>query len=537
MSRTKLPEPTMLDKVITWASPELGANRLRARMALQALGGYSGASRRKRTLSKYNASNGSAAADLLPDLPTLRERSRDLERNNPIAGGAINTVVTKTVGTGLALKCAVNREVLGWDEEKTRKWQRKTEALFRSYAESTAPDICREQNFYGLQDLAWRSVLSSGDVFSLLVHKDRPGQRYSACQQLIEADRVCNPQRRSDTEKLTAGIERDDDGAPLKAHILRSHPGALGVKDMHWDEREFFTGTGKRALLHLYRKRRVGQPRGVPYLAPVIEKLKQLDRYTDAELEAAVVSAFFAVFIKKPGGSGMSPLASAATGETPNGSDKRQGGWDGTLTGGIVAELDDGCEVDTATPGRPNQAFDPFVLAMLRQVGIALELPYEVLIKHFTASYTAARAAVMEAWQFVRGCREFLANEYCQPIYEHWLEEAVALGDVEAPGFFKDPLLRWAYCGSIWVGDGPGTVDPLKDANAAEKRLSIGISTRAKESMLYDGSDWEENHEQLALENKRRVEDGLGPLKESKADPDPNDQSDPKNNPDLPERN
>ena len=530
MSRqAKLPAPTLLDKMITWASPERGAQRLKARMTLEAMGGYSGASRRKRTLSKWNASTGSAAADLLPDLDVLRERSRDLERNNPIAGGAINTVVTKTVGTGLALKCAINREILGWDEETTRAWQRKTEALFRSYAESTACDISREQNFYGMQDLAWRSVLSSGDVFALLMHKERPGLRYSACQQLIEADRVCNPSGKADSETLTAGIERNSDGAPIKAHIMRSHPGALGVRKRVWDEREFFTASGRRALLHLFRKRRIGQPRGVPYLAPVIEKLKQLDRYTDAELEAAVVSAFFAVFVTKPGGSGMSPLASAATGQTPSGSDKPvAGGWDGTLSGGIVAELDDGCDINTAAPGRPNQAFDPFVLAMLRQIGIALELPYEVLIKHFTASYTAARAAVMEAWQFVRGCREFLATEYCQPTYEHWLAEAIALGDIDAPGFFDDPVLRWAYCGSIWVGDGPGTVDPLKDAKAARERIDIGTSTRAKESMLHDGSDWEENHEQLALENRRRKEDGLGEVAQPALDaaPEPS-------NPDL----
>lgn len=527
--RPRVPAPTTLDKLITWASPERGAQRLKARMTLEAMGGYSGASKRKRSLSQWTPGAGSAAADLLPDLEVLRERSRDLERNNPIAGGAINTVVTKTVGTGLALKCAINREILGWDEETTRTWQRKTEALFRSYAESTACDISREQNFYGMQDLAWRSVLSSGDVFSLLMHKERPGLRYSACTQLVEADRVCNPNSRADSEKLTAGIERDDDGAPLKAHIMRSHPGALGVRTREWDEREFFTASGRRALLHLFRKRRIGQPRGVPYLAPVIEKLKQLDRYTDAELEAAVVSAFFAVFITKPGGSGISPLASASTGETPRGGDKAgAGGWDGTLTGGIVAELDDGCGGDSTSPGRPNQAFDGFVLAMLRQVGIALELPYEVLIKHFTASYTAARAAVMEAWQFVRGCREFLATEYCQPVYEHWLEEAIALGDIDAPGFFDDPILRWAYCGSIWVGDGPGTVDPLKDAKAAGERIALGTSTRAKESMLHDGSDWEENHEQLALEHRRRQEDGLGAVKESAADAVPD-----ASNPDL----
>ncbi|WP_155718488.1 phage portal protein, partial [Pseudomonas fluorescens] len=216
MSRApKAPEPTLLDKAITWLSPERGAKRMHARLTMTALGGYSGASKAKRSLSAWNPAAGSAAADLLPDLPTLRERCRDLERNNPIGGGAINTVTTKTVGTGLALKSVVNRQILGWDEDQAREWQRKTESLFKSWAETTCCDITREQNFYGLQDLTWRSVLSSGDVFPLLTHKERPGHHYSACIQLIEADRICNPSGKADTETLTAGIERDADGAPI----------------------------------------------------------------------------------------------------------------------------------------------------------------------------------------------------------------------------------------------------------------------------------------------------------------------------------
>ncbi len=37
----------------------------------------------------------------------------------------------------------------------------------------------------------------------------------------------------------------------------------------------------------------------MPFLAPVIESLKQLGRYTDAELVAAVVSGMFTVFIER----------------------------------------------------------------------------------------------------------------------------------------------------------------------------------------------------------------------------------------------
>lgn len=72
---------------------------------------------------------------------------------------------------------------------------------------------------------------------------------------------------------------------------------------------------------------------------------------------------------------GLREGGSAATGNTPVGGDRpagrESGGWDGSLSGGIVAELDDGASIDTAAPGRPNLAFDPFVLAMLRQIGRA----------------------------------------------------------------------------------------------------------------------------------------------------------------------
>ena len=89
--------------------------------------------------------------------------------------------------------------------------------------------------------------------------------------------------------------------------------------------------TGRRNAIHLFERRRPGQSRGVPYLAPVIETLKQLDRYTEAEIAAAVVAGLFAVFVKSEG-DGLSPLESATLGITPgSGGDSPQAGWDGKL--------------------------------------------------------------------------------------------------------------------------------------------------------------------------------------------------------------
>ena len=87
----------------------------------------------------------------------MRERSRDLRRNAPIATGAIATNVTNVVGTGLRLKPAIDRERLGLTADEAATWERTTEALFRLWAETTACDLARRSNFYELQSITFRS--------------------------------------------------------------------------------------------------------------------------------------------------------------------------------------------------------------------------------------------------------------------------------------------------------------------------------------------------------------------------------------------
>lgn len=511
---------TALDRALAWFSPELGLRRMRARAAMAAAGQYTGASKSKRSLAAWTPRNGSADADLLPDMPTLRDRSRDLQRNAPIAAGAVNTVVTKTVGTGLALSPQPNREILGWDEEQAAAWSSRVEVLWRSWAETTRCDAARRLNFYQLQSLALRSMLEAGDVFVNLPVIAQPGGRPMTALQLIEAERICNPFGQADTARLAGGVEMDEYGGALRYHVLKQHPGSI-----HGAAREWITipalgtRTGRRNILHVMEPRRPGQTRGVPYLAPVIESLKQLDKYSEAELNAAVISGLFAVFITSPAGTGMEVTESAITGKAGS-SDAKASGWDGTLTPGMVMDLAPGEDVTSTNPGRPNAQFDPFVASVLRQVGMALELPYEVLTKHFASSYSAARAALLEAWQFVTGRRALMAHALCQPVYEVWLAEQIADGRISAPGFFTDPALRWAYACAAWIGDGPGSIDPSKEIAAAAARVELGVSTREKESLLWDGSDWRRNHEQLARERRMREADGLVVVPQAPRPPD-----------------
>lgn len=506
-SSMPLVSDTVIDRMIGYFNPEKAVRRRHARMVLSLMGGYKGASKSRRALSEWNPKGASADADISADLPVLRERARDLSQNNPIAGGAISTTTNNVVGTGLRLNARVNRDVLGMTEEEAREFEQRAERGFELWMGEC--DIERTLHFYDIQELVFRSTLESGDVFVLLPFKRRAGEAFGQKLQVIEGDRVCNQNAMSDLAdpKKRGGVILDDDGAPYAYTIMKQHPGETGLIKREWETVNAYTSDGRKRILHLFRKLRPGQHRGLPYLAPVIEPLKQLERYTDAELMAAVISGMFTVFIKTESGEGLSPMAPAdETGGSASDEDYKLGN-------GAILEMGANDSIQTADPKRPNDKFDPFVQAILRQVGAALELPYEVLIKQFTASYSAARAAILDAWRFFHARRAWLVRVFCRQVYEAWMYEAVSRGYLYAPGFYTDPIMKAAYLGAEWIGPTQGQIDPVKEVNAAEKRIDLGLTTRSEECAGLTGTDWEQKVPQIKHEQDVMREIGGGESK------------------------
>lgn len=511
-------QPNIVDKVVNYFDPVKGRQRIQARAQMALAGSYIGADKSRRSFRNWFTSGNSADDDLLPDLPTLREHSRDLMRNAPLAAGAINTVVSNVVGTGLAMQSRIDYQYLGLTEEQAAEWQKNTEREYRLWAENRFEcDATSTQNFYGIQELVFRSALVNGDVLGVLPSRQLPGCVYGLKVQVVEGDRLATPPELLTQLNLFGGVEVDDFGATVAVHVADRHPNALArVRGKVSFRRIPVRGekSGRINVIHLFKRLRPDQRRGEPYLAPVIEPLKQLDRYTEAEIMAAVISGMFTVFVEHAADD-MAPAPIDGGGSAGSAPEIQ-------LASGAIVDLEHGAKASIANPGRPNVAFDPFVMAVLRQIGVALELPFEVLIKHFTASYSAARAALLEAWKFFKNRRMWLADNFCQPVYETWLAEAVATGRVAAPGFFADPAVRKAWCGAVWLGDGPGSIDPLKEANAIEKRIDIGITTLAEETAAYDGGDWETKHVQRVKEHKMRSDAGLLKLPSGAvAPPDP----------------
>jgi lambda family phage portal protein len=499
------PPQNLLDKAIAYVAPGIAKSRLASRMQLALVGGYTGARTDITTLARWGATPGSPDVDIIKDLPTLRARSRDQMRNSPLALGALNQTVSSVVGTGLSHSAQIDADFLGLDEQAAEDWQDNTNRRFTTWANSADADIARTQNFYQLQDTFFRSWLESGDGIALTPLINRNGLQQLALQ-VIEADLVCNPDRTNSTEALIDGIEIEPTTRePIFMHVAAKHPGNWRQGNTWTQVRIRGQKTGRRNILHGFKVMRPGQIRGVPWIAPILEPLKQLNRWTDAELNAAVVSSMFSVFLKMDPDAFQSIYDEDAQGAIVD----QASSWSGEMQSAKAVNLLPGESVESPTPGRPNPEFDPFWQAIVRQIGMALELPYEVLTMHFQSSYSAARGALLMAWKFIRGRRDALATAFCQPVYELWLENEAAAGRISAPGFFADPVVRAAWCAGTWTGDGPGSIDPEKEVNAAQKRVDLGISTKQIESMLHDGGDWKTKHRQRVKEINAEKEDGV----------------------------
>jgi len=504
--KSKIPSPNRYEKNLLKTDPDLAIKSYRARcmFAMASSSSYHGASKTRRALSGWLKSSSDADGDLLPDLAELREASRDLYRNNSIGGAAINTATTSIVGTGLTLQCRINRDILQREDEDATAWESKTEAEFELFAQSS--DIQRQISFYLQQDLAFRSALLNGDVLISTPYKKYKTDAYGLKIQLIEADRVSNENNRVDTDIYSGGVERDQNGLVRKYHVLKSHPGNSYNHLKEWAAIPAFDSEDRKRAWLLYFKERVGQNRGIPFLAPVIEEIKQLSRMTENEIMRAVISSLFTVFIKSESGDGLDALdIQAETGASSNDKDFKLGN-------GNILDLVDGEEVTFAEPKIPNVAFDPFVQAVTKQIGARLEIPVEVLTKLFNTSYSAAQAAFLEAWRFFAVKRSWLAEQFCQPVYELFLTEAVATGRVVAPGFLSgDPLIRKAWLTTEWIGDAPGHIDETKAVQAAKERVNAGYSNESIECVALTGYDRDVVYRGRKKEIEQRKDDGMMP--------------------------
>lgn len=480
--------------------------------------GEAGASWNKKATKGFNAPSGSPREDIDAHNYTIRQRTRMLYMAAPIATSAIKTNRTNVIGVGLQLKSRIDKDVLGMSPEVAEAWQKNTEREFALWSKNKhACDATGVNTFYGLQQLALVSWLVSGDCLGVFKQYDTtPLLPYSLRLHLVEADRVATPYsaggvmplfhttgRADNGNAIYDGVEVDKQGMIVAYHIRSTHPLEQGASETKWARvLAYGEQTGLPNVLHVMDSERPDQYRGVSYLAQVIEPLLQLRRYTESELTAAVVESFFTAFVKTAAGTDDMPFNEVGSklGEVSKDPNEYEMGP------GQVNIMEPGEDVVFADPKRPAGGFAAFVRSICEQVGAALEIPADLLLKSFNASYSASRAALLEAWKAFKMRREWFADDFCRPAYEVWMSEAVARGRIIAPGFFTNAAIRAAYLGSEWIGPSQGQLDPTKEITAEILACGEGFSTHEQSTIRLNGGQWDANVEQLQRENQKLSE-------------------------------
>lgn len=476
------------------------------------------ASQTAREMATFNPPLYSADGALAGEIETMAARAYDLERNHGVASGAIQTVIDNVVGTGLRLSAKPDWRSLGWTKERADEWGRAVEAKWRTFASKPTFDAARHHTFGGMTVMQLRTAFLSGEALALALWRpDRPGAKWATNFQAID------PARLYDTvagmsNNAQQGIERNEYGEPVAYWIRKTHPGELTFSSAAGDSGEFvrvpaYTRFGRQRVLHIYDKKRPGQSRGATILASVMGAFRMLDRYQRTELQTAVINSMIAAFIETP--MTGEDIATIFGGNDPERAYEKymesRTGWDVQLEGAGVIPLHPGDKLNTFNPNRPNSAYGSYVEQTLRYIGAGLNMPYELVLKDFSkTNYSSARAALMEAWRTFTAIRHWLIEQWATPVYELWLEEAVSKGEVDAPDFYEN---RDAYTGCKWIGPGRGWIDPLKEAQASEKRLQT--TSTLEDECAEQGRDWEEVIDQRIRERiylrDREREAGLSP--------------------------
>jgi lambda family phage portal protein len=444
----------------------------RAGAAVRAIfGQYEGASKGRRTQNWRAPSTGpNSAMDW--SLPTLRDRSRDLVRNNPTAKRGMGALVNNVIGTGI-LPTAKNGD--GTDSEIV-------EAVLKAWCDKCACDAMGRSTFYGLQALVMGAVAESGAALVIRERKSKAEMRALGLTiplqlRVIESDYLDTfqdgPIRGGGF--ITRGIEFSPAGRPVAYYLFDEHPG----------ETKRYTSLQSRRVpaedvAHVFRIERPGQTDGVPWLSSVMIRLKDFDEYEHAQLVRQKIAAAFSVFIR------------TSKGEPPEGA-----GDEFTLKPGMVRWLEPGEDVTFASPPGV-EGHEGYARVNKRDIAAGLGITYEALTADYSqVNYSSARMAHLEMLANVHQIRHnMLIPQLCHRV-ENWIKEACELVGIPA----QDTVWEW-------TPPRREMLDPSKEVNAMNQAIRSGLTTRQEEIRKL-GRDSRDVMREIAADNALADELGL----------------------------
>jgi lambda family phage portal protein len=459
----------------------------------------------------------SEANDELGSRDRIVARTRDIDRNDSIATGGVDTKVAATIGAELWCRAKPDWDALGLTQDQGYDIARQMDRVFTEWANDAwfFNDVEGELTFAQQMELAYTHVVREDEAVAVIYGREPGGIRKYATQvRIVDPDLLCNPYSRPDEAYLRNGVETTVDGRPVAYWLQRHHPNASVVdqsRAQQWVRVPRYTRVGRPQVVHYFGKRRAGLKRGVSKLAAGMTRMKQLDRYTKAEINAQLLSAMLPLFIKsKSPATAAEALAPADDGSAITYADARADYHETsklTFNGVRIPALFQDEELDSVDTRRTGADYEKFQAVALRAIAPVFGLTYEQLSNDWgNVNYSSARAALIEIWRKIDADRSRFVTRFCDPIRMAVIWEAVLRGIIVLPEGAPDFVSNIRhYIRCRWIGPARGWVDPVKEANGAKMRVD-SYFTDAEQEAAEQGQDLIENMEttaRLAAEAKR----------------------------------
>lgn len=419
-------------------------------------------------------------AAVLAGATTAARRAGWYARNNPWVAAAVDSLVGNVVGAGIKPHSI----------HPDRAVRERLQTLWLRWTEQADPG--RLADAYGLQGMAVRAMIESGESFARLKVAPDPGGTVPLEIELLDREQIPSDLHREigGGARIRAGIEFDSAGRRVACWVLSSRPG-----DPFGSLRTEPLRVPAADCLHLFKPLAAGQLRGITWLAPVLLRLHELDQFEDAALVKAKVAALFTGFITDPDGT--------------------VGGLSGTNTGsvlqvgmepGSLIPLPPGADIRFSTPTE-NESYGPFVKNHLRAIAAGMGLPYELVSGDLEGvTYSSIRAGLIEFRRRVEQLQHnVVVHQFCRPVWERFVRLAVLSGHLPARDFDRDPA---AYLACEWLPPKFDYVDPKKDVEAEILAIEAGLKSRSQ-AVSERGYDAEQVDAEIATDKERATALGL----------------------------
>ncbi|MBI4212053.1 MAG: phage portal protein [Deltaproteobacteria bacterium] len=459
-------EKHWIDRLISYFNPKAGAKRAHYRavedlfQSAPSKRRYEAASIGRRTKG-WNALDTGPNAEVKPALNRLRARSRDLVRNNSYASRAIQVISANVVGTGII------------PQPKNKK----IDELWSSWGDTLQCDSEGQNNFYGIQALALREITEAGEVLiRKIMRRNSDGFQVPLQLQVIEADFLYDLTDRvmPGGGFLKQGIEFDSQGNRVAYHLYRQHPGETSFPGNNFESARI----PANEILHIYRKDRAGQIRGVPWGSPALLKLRDFDDYDDAQLIRQKIAACFAAFV-------MDKEASDGPGNESDALDKK-------LEPGLIYDLPPGKEITFGNPPAVGLEYEPYAAVTLRAIATGYGVTYESLTQDYSrVNFSSGRMGWIEFHRNIEQWRwNMLIPNLCEPVWDWFVEAAELAGHVSVNRVKK----------ATWTPPKREMIDPVKETEAQVTAIRGGLKTLS-EAIREQGNDPEKQMEEMAHDN------------------------------------